>query len=235
MTEPGATRAVVAEAVGTGLLVACVVGSGIMAADLSAGNTGLALLANSAATAAVLVVLVTSLGPISGGHFNPAVTLVSAARGDLSRRSAASYVAAQMLGGLFGAALAHGMFEQALWQQSAHARGGAGQLVGEFVATFGLMFSIVLTARHRPLALPAVVGLYIGCAYWFTSSTSFANPAVTLARAFTDTFAGIRLSDVPAFVVAQLAGACSGAALAGWLAPETGQALRIEEHEGEVT
>jgi glycerol uptake facilitator-like aquaporin len=220
MIEPRTARAVVAEAVGTAMLVACVVGSGIMAADLSAGNTGLALLANSAATAAILVVLVTTLGPISGASFNPAVTFVNAATGDVSSRLAAAYVSAQLLGGLVGAVVAHGMFEQALVQQSAHGRGGIGQLVGEFVATFGLMFSIVLAARHRPNALPAIVGLYIGSAYWFTSSTSFANPAVTLARAFTDTFAGIRLSDVPSFVAAQLVGAYFGAMLAGWLAPE---------------
>lgn len=229
MTDREMTRAIVAEALGTALLVACVVGSGIMAADLSAGNIGLALLANSVATAAVLVVLVTSLGPVSGAHFNPAVTFASAMRGDVGRRLAAFYVAAQVVGGLFGAALAHGMFEQALWQQSGHPRGGTGQLLGEFVATFGLMFSIVLTARHRPYALPAVVGLYIGSAYWFTSSTSFANPAVTLARAFSDTFTGIRLSDVPAFVVAQFVGAYCGAALGGWLAPPTRQVSLVEE------
>ncbi|HRQ15217.1 MAG TPA: MIP/aquaporin family protein [Promineifilum sp.] len=221
MSKPSVARAVVAEGVGTGLLVACVVGSGIMALDLSGGNTGLALLANSLATAAVLVVLVTSLGPVSGAHFNPAVTLASALTGKLGRGLAVAYVASQVLGGFLGTTLAHAMFEQALWQHATHERSGQGQMIGEFVAAFGLMFAIVLTARHRPSAVAAAVGLYIGSAYWFTSSTSFANPAVTLARAFSDTFSGIRLIDVPAFVVAQLVGAYCGALLAGWLAEET--------------
>lgn len=233
MIEQSEAKAIVAEAMGTGLLVVCVVGSGIMASELSAGNAALALLANSAATAAVLVVLVTSLGLVSGAHLNPAVTLVGAVRGTVGWSLAARYVTAQFLGGAIGAALAHGMFEQAFWQLSTRPRGGSGQLIGEFVATFGLMLSIVLTGRHRPQALPAVVGLYIGSAYWFTSSTSFANPAVTLARAFTDTFTGIRLSDVPAFVVVQLLGAYCGGALGGWLAPEKPQKLLVDDREGE--
>lgn len=235
MNKPDLGRAIVAEGLGTGLLVACVVGSGIMAADLSAGNIGLALLANSVATAAMLVVLVISLGPVSGAHFNPAVTLASALRGNLSRGLAASYMASQVLGGLLGTALAHGMFEQALWQHSAHQRDGIGQFVGEFVAAFGLMFAIVLTARHRASALPAVVGLYIGAAYWFTSSTSFANPAVTLARAFSDTFTGIRLMDVPAFVIAQFIGASCGGAFGAWLVADVQSTLLIEDHESEVS
>lgn len=233
MSKPDAVRAIVAEAVGTGFLVACVVGSGIMAWNLSAGNTGVALLANSLATAAILVVLVTSLGPISGAHLNPVVTLVGVVRGDISRGLAAAYMASQVLGGLLGAALAHCMFEQALWHAATHQRSGTGQITGEFVATFGLTFAIVLTARHRPAALPAVVGLYIGSAYWFTSSTSFANPAVTLARAFSDTFTGIRLIDVPAFVVAQFLGGYSGAALGGWLALQPRKLSLVDEHEGE--
>lgn len=231
MDKPSVARAVVAEGVGTGFLVACVVGSGIMALDLSGGNTGLALLANSLATAAVLVVLVASLGPVSGAHFNPAVTLASVLTGKLGRRLAAAYVASQILGGLLGTTVAHAMFEQALWQHATHQRGGLGQIVGELVAAFGLMFTIVLTARDRPCAAAASVGFYIGSAYWFTSSTSFANPAVTLARAFSDTFAGIRLIDVPAFVVAQLAGAYFGALLAGWLGEETRPTRLIAESE----
>lgn len=223
MTRRDVARALVAEGLGTGLLVACVVGSGVMASDLSAGNAGLALLANSLATAAMLVVLVASLEAVSGAHFNPAVTLASASGGKMRAGLAASYMASQVLGGLLGTALAHGMFEQALWQQATQQRNGAGQLAGEFVAAFGLMLAIVLTARNRPAALPAVVGLFIGSAYWFTSSTSFANPAVTLARAFSDTFAGIRLTDVPAFVVVQFAGAWCGSLCGGWLAGEPGR------------
>lgn len=235
MSKQDVARALVAEGLGTGLLVACVVGSGVMASDLSAGNVALALLANSVATAAILVVLIVSLGPVSGAHFNPAVTLTSALTGSMGPGVAASYMASQVLGGLLGTALAHGMFEQPLWQQATQQRHGVGQFVGEFVAAFGLMLAIVLTARKQPASLPAVVGLFIGSAYWFTSSTSFANPAVTLARAFSDTFTGIRLTDVPAFVVAQFAGACCGSLLGGWLAGRERPALLIEEDERDVS
>lgn len=235
MNKRDVARALVAEGLGTGLLVACVVGSGVMASDLSAGNVGLALLANSAATAAILVVLVVSLGPVSGAHFNPAVTLPSALKGSMGLGLASAYMASQVIGGLLGTALAHGMFEQALWQQATQHRQGMGQLTGEFVAAFGLMLAIVLTARNRPAALPAVVGLFIGSAYWFTSSTSFANPAVTLARAFSDTFTGIRVTDVPAFVVAQFAGAFCGSLCGGWLAGEERTALVAEGQESDVS
>ena len=235
MNKRDFARALVAEGLGTGLLVACVVGSGVMASDLSAGNMGLALLANSAATAAILVVLIVSLGPVSGAHFNPVVTLTSALSGGMGPCIAASYMASQVLGGLLGTVLAHGMFEKALLQQATQQRHGSGQFVGEFVAAFGLMLAIVLTARKQPSALPAVVGLFIGSAYWFTSSTSFANPAVTLARAFSDTFTGIRLTDVPAFVVAQFAGACCGSLCGGWLAGRERPGLLIEEDESDVS
>ena len=211
-------RRLAAEAVGTALLVATVVGSGIMAERLT-DIAALALLANSAATAAALVVLVTILQPISGAHFNPAVTLAAALRRALGPAAATGYIVAQVIGGLAGTALAHLMFDLPLAQLSQHARGGGGQWLAETVATAGLLLVIGLGAKRRPEALPALVGLYIGAAYWFTASTSFANPAVTLARAFTDTFSGIALGDVPAFVVAQLAGAAIGVGLAAWLHP----------------
>jgi glycerol uptake facilitator-like aquaporin len=218
--EPGTLmlRATVAEAVGSCLLVAVVVGSGIMAERLT-DVPALALLANAAATAAALVVLVSIFRPISGAHFNPAVTLVAAAVGDLRPTVAAAYVAAQVAGGLAGTALAHLMFETPLIQLSQHVRTGGGQWLGEVVATAGLLLVIGLSAKRPSAPVPALVGLYIGAAYWFTSSTSFANPAVTLARAFTNSFSGINLADVPTFVVAQLVGAAVGAALALWLQP----------------
>jgi len=204
-----------AEAIGTALLVATVVGSGIMAERLT-DIAGLALLANALATAAALVVLVTMFRPISGAHFNPAVTAVALVTGEIGPHTAAGYVIAQVLGGLAGTALAHLMFGETVLQLSQHARTGGGQWLGEVVATTGLLMMIGVVARRQASALPALVGLYIGAAYWFTSSTSFANPAVTLARAFTDTFSGIALPDVPAFVVAQLIGAALGAFLARW-------------------
>lgn len=201
-------RALAAELLGSLLLVATVVGSGVMAARLADGNDALALLGNTAATGAVLYVLITILGPISGAHFNPAVTLV------LGRGNRLAYVVAQLLGALLGTLLAHLMFDLDLLQLGVRPRTGIGQWAGEFVATFGLLLTILLGTRHRPEAVPALVALWIVAGYWFTSSTSFANPAVTLARAFTESFAGIRPVDVPGFVLAQLAGAVAAAGAA---------------------
>jgi glycerol uptake facilitator-like aquaporin len=214
MSDP--LRRLVAEALGTGLLVATVVGSGIMADALSADDA-VSLLANTLATGAILVVLITILGPLSGAHFNPAVSLVFALRGELGPRMAMGYVAAQLLGGIAGTLLAHLMFDLPVWQVSATVRTGSGQWIAEAVATFGLVATILGGFRARPEALPVLVGLYITAAYWFTASTSFANPAVAVARAFTDTFAGIRPADLPGFVVAELAGAVLAFAFMRWL------------------
>ena len=210
-------RRLAAEALGTALLLAMVVGSGIMGERLAGGNTALALLANTLATGAGLVVLVAIFGPVSGAHFNPAVTLVFAARGALGRADAAAYVVVQLAGGLVGVVAAHLMFGEAAFQVSSHLREGPGQALSEGVATFGLIAAILGAVRFRPETVPAVVGLYIASAYWFTASTSFANPAVTLARSLSDTFAGIAPASVPAFILAQSAGAAIAAALAGWL------------------
>lgn len=211
-------RPMVAEALGSAILLATIVGSGIMAERLT-DIPALALLANAAATAAALVVLVSVLRPISGAHLNPAVTIAAVLTRELQPALAAAYVVAQVAGAFAGTALAHLMFDVPAFQLSQHARTGGGQWLGEVVATAGLLLVIGLSAKRQPGSVPALVGLYIGAAYWFTSSTSFANPAVTLARAFTDTFSGIALGDVPAFVLAQLAGAALGIALARWLQP----------------
>jgi len=200
-------RRLFAEGLGTGVLLATVVGSGIMGTNLSAGNDGLALLANAMATAAILYVLITVLGPISGAHFNPAVTLAMRLRGELQSVDAIGYVAVQVAGAIGGVLLAHAMFNQPLLQPGIHVRTGAAQWLSEGVATAGLLLTILLGQRARPAAIPALVASYIFAAYWFTASTSFANPAVTLARALTRTFAGIRPADVAGFVLAQLAGA----------------------------
>ena len=200
-------RRLLAEFLGTGLLLATVVGSGIMGVALSRGNDGIALLANAGATAGALYVLIVLFGPISGAHFNPAVTLAMRVRGEVDSRTAVAYVAVQVIAAVVGVSLAHAMFGQALLQPGSHARTGAAQWLSEGVATFGLLLTILLGARHRPAALPALVAAWIFAAYWFTASTSFANPAVTFARALTQTFAGIRLADVPAFVGAQIGGA----------------------------
>lgn len=210
------SRRLAAEALGTGILVAAVVGSGIMAESLT-DDTALALLANTIATGAILVVLITCLGPLSGAHFNPAVTLVFARRGDLPWHDAAPYIAAQIVGGIAGSLLAHAMFELPLMQLSATARTGPAQWLAEGVATFGLVFTILSGLKYRADAIPVLVGLYITAAYWFTASTSFANPAVAIARGFSDTFAGIRPLDVPAFVAAQLVGAAVALQLFNWL------------------
>jgi glycerol uptake facilitator-like aquaporin len=207
-----------AEALGTGLLVAAVVGSGIMAERLSGGNEALALLCNAIATGAILVVLVTIFAPLSGAHFNPAITAVLAARREIPAREVAPYVAAQCAGGIVGTITAHLMFGLAPLAIGDHDRAGAGQWLGEVVATFALVLVVLMGAKNAPKAVPWLVGLVITAAYWFTSSTSFANPAVTLARGLTTTFAGISLGDVPAFVVAQLIGAAVAAAVAAALA-----------------
>jgi glycerol uptake facilitator-like aquaporin len=200
-----------AEGLGSFFLFGTVIGSGIMAEGLAGGNVALALLGNTLATGAILFVLIAMLGPVSGAHFNPAVTLVMAGRKELSWRDVAPYLLAQLIGGIAGALAAHLMFDLPILQYSAKARTGIGQWTGELVATFGLILTIIGTMRHRPKLVPASVALYISAAYWFTSSTSFANPAITLVRSLTDSFAGIAPPDVPLFVVAQLAGAAAGA------------------------
>ena len=211
------TRRLAAEALGTFFLVMAVVGSGIMAAKLAGGNEALALLCNTLATAAVLVVIITIFVAISGAHFNPAVTLVMLLRGDIERGPALFYVAVQIVGGCLGAVAAHVMFGLDPIQLGSTARTGFGQWLGEFIATFGLIATILGCVRFRAGALAAGVGLYIGSAYWFTASTSFANPAVTIARSLSDTFAGIAPGDAPGFVAAELLGALAAAYLFGWL------------------
>jgi len=213
-------RSLVAEAIGTALLLAAVVGSGIMGERLAGGNVAIALLANTLATGAILVTLILTFGPISGAHLNPAVTLVEAFRGATAWRHVPGYIVAQFGGGVAGVACAHLMFGEALFTASRHVRTGGGQLFSEFIATFGLVAVIRSCVRFRPSAVAFAVGAYITGAYWFTASTSFANPAVTLARAMTDTFAGIRPADVPGFMAAQLAGAIAAASLFAWLIPE---------------
>jgi glycerol uptake facilitator-like aquaporin len=210
----------VAEGLGTALLLATVIGSGIMGEQLAGGNVAIALLANTIATGAGLVALILTFGSVSGAHFNPAVTLADASQGGLPWREVPSYLVAQVLGAFLGVAVAHVMFrEPALFFASRHERSGIAQLVSEFVATFGLLSVIWGCVRRRPAAVPFAVGAYITAAYWFTSSTSFANPAVTLARAASDTFAGIRPVDAPGFIVAQLLGAAAATLLFRWLVP----------------
>ena len=201
------TRKWIAEALGTLILVCTVVGSGIMAVNLSDGNNGVALLGNTIATGAILAVLITILGPVSGAHFNPAVSLIFRLKGELDNRGLLAYVVAQMLGGVAGTALAHAMFELALLTPSVNIRSGLGQFIAEMVATFGLVLTILGGIRYRRDAVPMLVGLYITAGYWFTASTSFANPAVTLARSLTDSFSGIRPADMPLFWAAQIFGA----------------------------
>jgi len=219
--RPAASDAqrLVAELLGTALLLAMVIGSGIMGERLAGGNVAIALLANSLATGFGLIALILVFGPISGAHFNPAVTLADAAQGGLSWREASRYVAAQILGAFAGVAAAHLMFGEPLFSISQHARAGLAQGWSEFVASFGLLAVIWGCVRNRAPAVPFAVGAYIAAAYWFTASTSFANPAVTLARAASDTFAGIRPQDVPAFVAAQLTGAAAATAVMRWLVP----------------
>jgi glycerol uptake facilitator-like aquaporin len=217
LANPAFGRRLAAEGVGSFFLFASVIGSGVMAEALSGGNVAIALLGNTLATGAILFVLITMLSPVSGAHFNPAVSLVMAARGDLPWRDALPYILVQLAGGLLGAWAAHLMFDLPILQYSMKARTGIGQWTGELVATFGLILTILGTLKHRPAAVPASVALYITAAYWFTSSTSFANPAITVVRSLSNSFAGIAPHDVPMFVVAQLAGAFAAAGAARWL------------------
>lgn len=213
-------RRAVAEGVGTAMLLAAVVGSGIMGERLAGGNVAIALLANTIATGAAMVALILAFGPISGAHFNPAVTLGDASQGGIAWREVPVYLGAQIIGAFAGVAAAHLMFGLPLFFASHHARSGGAQLFSEFVATFGLLAVIWGCSRRRSEAVPFAVGAYITAAYWFTASTSFANPAVTMARAASDTFAGIRPADAPGFIVAELLGALAATALFRWLIPE---------------
>ena len=213
-------RRLAGEALGTGLLLAIVIGSGIMGERLAGGNFAIALLGNTLSTGAGLVVLITIFGPLSGAHFNPAVTLVFALRREIGWGTAAAYVAVQIAGGILGVWAAHVMFAEPVWQVSTKLRDGPAQVFAEFVATFGLIAAILGSIRFRPDATPMIVGLYITSAYWFTASTSFANPAVTIARTLSNTFAGIAPSSAPMFVVAQLAGAVAARMIFGWLLQE---------------
>jgi glycerol uptake facilitator-like aquaporin len=200
-----------AEGIGSFFLFAAVIGSGVMAEALAGGNVAVALIGNTLATGAILFVLITMLGPISGAHFNPAVSLVFASRGELPWRDAAAFIVVQLIGGVLGAWAAHLMFDLPILQYSIKARSGIGQWTGEAIATFGLILTIIGTVRHRPAWVPASVALYITSAYWFTSSTSFANPAITVVRSMSNSFAGIAPHDVPMFVLAQLIGAAAAA------------------------
>jgi glycerol uptake facilitator-like aquaporin len=211
------SRRLAAEALGTALLLAIVIGSGIMGERLAGGNVALALLGNTLATGAGLVVLITIFGPISGAHFNPAVTLAFALRREAPAGEAAAYALVQTAGAVAGVFLAHAMFAEPILQVSQKLRDGPAQALSEAVATFGLVATILGCLRFRPAATAAAVGLYIAAAYWFTASTSFANPAVTLARSLSDTFAGIAPASAPAFIAAQLVGATAAAGLMGWL------------------
>ena len=214
---PALGRRLAAEGVGTFFLFAGVIGSGVMAEALSGGNVAVALLANTLATGAILFVMIAMLGPVSGAHFNPAVSGVMAARGDLSWGEVGAYVAVQLAGGLVAVAAVHVMFDLPILQYSAKARAGIGQWTGEMVATFGLILTILGIVRHRKEWVAPAVALYIVAAYWFTSSTSFANPAITIIRSLSDSFAGIAPGDVPGFIVAQLVGAALGAVAGKWL------------------
>ena len=212
-------RRLAAEAIGTGMLLTAVVGSGIMADRLSGGNQALALLANTVATGAALVALILTFGPVSGAHFNPAVTVADASQRGVPWHEVPGYVCAQIGGAVLGVWSAHAMFGERVFMLSLHARSGAAQMFSEFVATFGLLAVIWGCSRRRSDVVPFAVAAYITAAYWFTASTSFANPAVTCARALTDTFAGIRPADVPGFIVAQFAGAMAATVLFRWLVP----------------
>jgi glycerol uptake facilitator-like aquaporin len=214
---PTLPRRLFCEWLGTALLLAAVVGSGIMAANLAGGNGALALLCNTLATGAILVVLILIFGPLSGAHFNPAVSVAFALRGDMPWPAAGAYVAVQVLGGLAGVWIAHLMFELPVWQFSTTVRTGPGQWLAEAVATFGLLLTIFGCASRRSDAAPYAVGLYITAAYWFTASTSFANPAVTIARSLTDTFAGIAPAGAPGFIAAQAAGMLVAVGVGRWL------------------
>ena len=236
MSKVSLSRRLVSEAIGTALLLATVVGSGIMAERLSGGNVGVALLANTIATGGGLLALILTFGPISGAHFNPAVTLADAALGGLPWREVPGYLVAQVLGAFLGVATAHGMFQEAVFSASQHVRTGPSQWLSELVATFGLLAVIWGVSRRHDHYTPFAVAAYITAAYWFTASTSFANPAVTLARAASDSFAGIRPIDAPAFIVAQLVGAAAATALFRWLVPDLSQtATKLVDRESPST
>lgn len=220
-------RRMAAEGLGTALLLAVVVGSGIMAERLAGGNAAIALLANAIATGAGLLALILMFGAVSGAHFNPVVTLSAALQGTLPGRDVLPYIAVQLIGAYAGVATAHGMFGMDLFSASEHARTGAAQWWSECVATFGLVAVIIACSRSRPAATPFAVAAYITAAYWFTASTSFANPAVTLARSATNTFSGIRPADTPGFILAQLAGAAAATAVFCWLYPSIPKATPV--------
>ncbi|MEC8963467.1 MAG: MIP/aquaporin family protein [Pseudomonadota bacterium] len=220
MSQFDLPRRLVAETLGTAMLLATVVGSGIMAENLAGGNVAIALLGNTIPTGAILVVLITIFGPVSGAHFNPAVTLSFLIRREIAIGAAIAYLAAQIIGGIIGTWSAHLMFAQELFQLSSHVRTGGAQWFSEGVATFGLVGTILGSLRWRPEAVAYMVGLYITAAYWFTASTSFANPAVTIARSLTDTFSGIYPAHAPGFIVAQLVGAVVATLTIGWLASQ---------------
>lgn len=234
-SAPRLFQKLLAEALGTAILVATVVGSGIMADRLAGGNQAVALLGNTIPTGAILVVLITIFGPISGAHFNPAVTLVFASRGETSRADVIPYILAQCLGGIGGTIVAHLMFDLAPLMIGTTVRSGPSQWLAEAVATFTLLLTILGGVRYAPQAVPWLVGLVITAAYWFTASTSFANPAVTLARGFTTTFAGIAINHVPAFIVAQLIGAVIGALAANALFLPTAPKRAGESPKGLIT
>ncbi len=232
MPEVALSRRLAAEGLGTAFLLATVVGSGIMAAKLAGGNNAIALLGNTLPTGAILVVLILVFGPISGAHLNPAVSLAFAIRGELTWADLLAYVLVQVAGGIAGVLAAHMMFDLPIWQISTNTRSGAGKWFAEFVATFGLLVTILGCLSRASQAIPYAVGLYITAAYWFTSSTSFANPAVTIARAISDTFAGIAPGGVPLFIVAQVLGAVSALFFSGWLfprreVPTTDEAVKV--------
>lgn len=229
MTSFDLSRRLAAEALGSFFLLAAVVGSGIMGENLADGNVALALLGNTIATGAILTVLILIFGPVSGAHFNPAVTLAFALRREMSWGAGLAYVAVQLLAAVSGVVAAHVMFDLPLLQSAGHARTGLGLWTGELVATFGLVATILGCLRTVPQAVPYAVGLFITAGYWFTSSTSFANPAVTVARALTDTFSGVRAEDVPAFIAVQLAGAVLAAGVFAWLWRDMRSGLNTEE------
>ncbi|OFW03476.1 MAG: MIP family channel protein [Acidobacteria bacterium RIFCSPLOWO2_02_FULL_68_18] len=237
MPSRTSARQLAAEGIGTSLLLAAVVGSGIMGERLAGGNVAIALLANTLATGAALIALILAFGPVSGAHFNPAVTLADASQGGLPWARVPGYIAAQLAGAVVGVWVAHLMFAEPVFMTSRHVRGGVAQVFSECVATFGLLAVIWGCSRRRSEAVPFAVGAYITAAYWFTASTSFANPAVTFARALTDTFAGIRPADVPGFVVAQLLGAAAATLLFRWLVPtlpETADEVVVPHSRGTI-
>jgi glycerol uptake facilitator-like aquaporin len=230
MSEASVSQRLAAEALGSALLLATVIGSGIMGDKLAGGNVALALLGNTLPTGAILVVLITMLGPISGAHFNPAVTSIFLIKGEITARLSIGYIVAQIVGAAIGVLVAHAMFDLPLLQLSGKIRSGPDQWLAEAVATFGLLLTILVTLKSKPAAVPVSVGLYITAAYWFTASTSFANPAVTIARAFSDTFAGIRPDDVLPFIVAQFVGAFAALLVVKFLLAEPSRASSGAPH-----